>query len=565
MLDRMKLLAVGVAGGLLTACAAAPGPGEADRVFIGTVYTGVEGAPRAEAVAVKNGRVLAVGAEADLRALAGPHTDRIELGEAALYPGFTDAHAHLFGVGLREVTLNLEGVASIAELQEALRPRVEAAEAGATITGRGWIETHWPEGRFPNKGDLDAVSGDTPVVLRRADGHALVANTAALRAAGIDADTADPPGGQIVRDAAGEPTGILIDKAMALMAGIVTAPAGEARTAILAEGARVTAAYGWTGVHNMSVAWEDVARMEALAETGELPVRVYNAIDPVEEGELLVVGGYDHVSGRVTTRAVKLYMDGALGSRGALLLASYADADGIGLQLREREATVALFETALRDGVQLCVHAIGDRANRLALDWMEAAFAAVPPEDRPPGEPRWRIEHSQILDPADIDRFAELGVIASMQPSHAIGDLHFAPNRLGLARLIGAYAWRSLIDSGAVIAGGSDAPVERGDPLIEFYAAVARRDLEGFQGEGWRPEEAVTRAEALKLFTLWPAYAAFQEDELGTIEVGKRADFSVFSADLMTIPHADIPAQSVVMTVVDGDIAYDGRPAGEDG
>jgi predicted amidohydrolase YtcJ len=548
---------------LLAAACEEPAPeaemDPADRIFVGLVYTGVASAPQAEAVAVRDGRIAAVGAREDVAALAGPETELVELGSAVLYPGFTDAHVHILGVGLRETTLNLEGVASIAALQDVVRARIEQGGPDAPVIGRGWIETHWPEGRFPSRADLDAVSGATPVVLTRADGHALVANSAALAAAGVDATTPDPAGGQILRDEAGEPTGILIDNAKGLLAPFTNEPQGEARDAALAEGARVMSAYGWTGGHNMSVAPGDVARLEALADMGRLPIRVYNAVAPAAPDALLETGPRSHASGRVTTRAVKLYMDGALGSRGAALLEPYADAEGTGLLLRSREETVPLLEKALREGVQVSAHAIGDRANRLVLDWMEEALAAVPPTERRVAEPRWRVEHAQVVDPADIPRFAELDIIASMQPSHAIGDLHFAPSRLGLDRLEGAYAWRSLLDSGAVVTAGSDAPVERGDPLIEFYAAVARRDLEGFQGEGWRPEEAVSRAEALAMLTLAPAYAAFAESELGTIEVGKRADFSVFSGDLMTVAEAEIPKLRAVMTVVDGEIAFDGR------
>ena len=262
--------------------------------------------------------------------------------------------------------------------------------------------------------------------------------------------------------------------------------------------------------------------------------------------------------GRVITRAVKLYMDGALGSRGAALLEPYSDRpDTSGLRIAEADETTGMMTQALRDGIQMNVHAIGDRGNRSLLDWVGEALDQVPAEERALAEHRWRDEHSQIVHPDDIPRFAELGVIASMQPSHAIGDLHFAPDRLGDARLEGAYAWQSLLDAGAHLTGGSDAPVEQGDPRIEYYAATARADLSGFQGENWHAEEALSRSDALKLFTLWPAYASFREDELGSIETGKRADFTVFSADIMTIPEADILEVEPVMTVVEGEIVWE--------
>jgi len=246
-------------------------------------------------------------------------------------------------------------------------------------------------------------------------------------------------------------------------------------------------------------------------------------------------------------------VDGALGSRGAALSEPYSDAkDTKGLLLMQENEAHEFFDRALANGIQVNTHAIGDRGNKLVLDWYEKVFSRNPDA----GDLRWRIEHSQILHVEDIPRFAALGVIPSMQPSHAIGDLHFAPDRLGPDRLAGAYAWRALIDAGSIIAGGSDAPVERGNPLIEFYAAVARRDLKGFQGENWTPEQAVTREEALKMFTSWPAYAAFQENELGTIEVGKRADFTVFSDDIMTIAEEEIPNAKAVLTIVDGKVIY---------
>ena len=262
-------------------------------------------------------------------------------------------------------------------------------------------------------------------------------------------------------------------------------------------------------------------------------------------------------NGRITTRGIKVYADGALGSRGAALLQPYEDdPENTGLLLAKKETLMPVFERSLRDGLQISFHAIGDRANRMALDWFEEAMENVPASERKIEKPRWRIEHSQILHVDDIKRFKELGVIASMQPSHAIGDLHFAVDRLGVDRLVGGYAWRSLIDSGAIIAGGSDAPVERGDPRIEFYAAVARKDAKGFSTDGWYPDEKVTRAEAVKMFSEWAAYAAFQENSLGSIEVGKKADFTIFDKDIMTIPEAEILSVSPVMTVVDGDVIY---------
>jgi predicted amidohydrolase YtcJ len=288
-----------------------------------------------------------------------------------------------------------------------------------------------------------------------------------------------------------------------------------------------------------------------MDEAGEVMLRIYNAVDGESFDQTTFGTSKD---GLVTTKAIKLYMDGALGSRGALLTAPYADhADIKGLQRADETATLALMKKAADANIQVCMHAIGDEGNRLVLDWMEKAFAATadPKADR-----RWRIEHSQILHLEDIPRFRALGIIPSMQPSHAIGDLYFAPARLGEGRLAGAYAWRALIDAGSVIAGGSDAPVEQGDPRIEFYAAVARKDLKGNSAPDWHPEQAVTRAEALKMFTLWPAFASFREKDLGTIEPGKLADFTGFSGDIMTVPEADILKVDPAITVVSGTVVY---------
>jgi predicted amidohydrolase YtcJ len=527
-------------------------------VFGGVIHTGLEATPEAEALSIRDGRIIEVADRAAIEASAGPRTQRIDLGGAHLYPGFIDAHAHLLGIGERELTLNLDAVASLADLVKAVERAAAKTPEGQVVVGRGWIETHWPEKRFPTRDDFDAVSAGRPVILTRADGHALVANSAALKAAGLDRpNPSQPAGGRIELDASGRPTGMLIDNAMGAVASLAAERTGEALEKAYETGAAVYLGR-WTGVHNMSVPPAHVATLNRLADAGRLPLRLYNAVDA---DALVALGGPrasgvfgEAANGRVVTRAIKLYMDGALGSRGALLAAPYADRpDTTGLQLAEEAATQTLMREALAAGLQICLHAIGDRGNTLALDWMARTFAGDPERA---ADARWRIEHAQILAPADIPRFKQLGVIASMQPSHAIGDLYFAPARLGPERLAGAYAWRSLINAGAVIAGGSDAPVEKGDPLIEFYAAIARKDLKGASGPDWRPEEAVSRIEALRMFTLWPAYAAFQEKDLGTVEPGKLADFTVLSKDILSVPEAEILSARPVMTLVGGDVVW---------
>ncbi|WP_420479874.1 amidohydrolase [Brevundimonas sp. FT23028] len=521
----------------------------------GPIHTGVDAAPTAEVVQVRDGRISYVGAAAGAPDAAGLTV--VDLKGAALFPGFTDGHAHLDGVGWRELTLNLEGSTSVADAMARLADWARSHPDGPVI-GRGWIETHWPEGRFLTAADLDAAAPGRVVLLSRADGHAVVASTAALAAAGIDASTAAPAGGEILKGADGAPTGLLVDAAEQLIAGLMPQADPAATREAYRAGFRVEAAYGWTGVHFMSAPWRDIPLLEQMAEAGEAPLRVYNSVTPDGAAELIAGGPRSVADGRVITRAIKYYADGALGSRGAALFAPYADRpDTTGLMQITEQEIVPLYEAALKGGIQVATHAIGDRGNASVADWYAEALAAVPASQRPNGtDVRWRIEHAQIVRPSDYHRFRDLPIIASMQPSHAIGDLHFAPARLGDARLDGAYAWHSLSDLGVIVVGGSDAPVERGAPLIEFYAAVARRDLSGFQGPDWRPDEAVDRATALKMFTLWPAWASFREAELGTIEVGKRGDFTAFSVDLMTAPFADIPRGHATLTVVDGVVVY---------
>ncbi len=519
----------------------------------GTIYTG-NGDETVEAVTVDSaGRIVAISPPMS-QDWAEDEVTLINLDGAVMFPGFTDGHAHLLNIGQRELTLNLEGIASITELVTRIESELQGVPADQVLFGRGWIETGWPEGRMPNAADLDAVSPDNPVILARADGHALVANSAALAAAGIDDTTSDVEGGKIERDADGKATGILIDFAMGQVLALVSQPTEQDIVRAYTVGSANYSARGWTGVHNMSVDPAHASVMERLDLEGRLPLRVHNAFD---EAGFEIAAGRENETDTITNRAVKLYMDGALGSRGALLIEPYSDRpDTSGLSLMEPGALAQLMTRAEGADVQLAIHAIGDLANRRILDEFEPLRSLSQIVSPDYSDNRWRIEHTQILHPEDIARVGSLGLIASMQPSHAIGDLKFAPDRLGRERLYGAYAWQSLLETGAIIVGGSDAPVEVGTPQIEFYAAVARKDLEGFSTEDWYPEEALTRAQALTLFTSAPAYAAFMEDDLGTIEVGKLADFTVFDRDIMTVPEDEILQAETVMTVVHGEIVF---------
>lgn len=537
----------------LAALAAACAP-RAPTDFIvhgGAIYTGLAARPRAAAVRISAGRFIIVGTLEEARAPGAAR--EIDLRGAAAFPGFVDGHVHLMGVGMAAMVLDLVGIASIAALQQSLATYARAHPEGPII-GRGWIETHWPEHRFPTHADLDSVVNDRPVMLERIDGHAAIANSAALTLAGIDASTRNPDGGAIERDASGAPTGMLIDNAINLVAAHMPAPTAEMRRTALTQAAQLYASRGWTGVANMSTSADEAALFQRFAEAGELPLHADLYMSPEDSAAVFERGPFADASGLVHVRGVKLYMDGALGSRGAALLAPYADARGNGLLVTPVETIRDHLIRAKARGVQVATHAIGDRGNRLVLDAYRQAFAQDLDGLR---RARWRIEHSQVISRQDLPRFAQLGVIASMQPSHAISDLHFAPARLGPNRLDGAYGWKSLLNSGAVIAAGSDAPVEKGDPLIEFYAAAYRHDLQDFAGPDWRLNEAVSREEALRMLTWGPAFAAFQEAERGTIEVGKRADVSAFSADLMQASFTAIPTAQAVLTVSDGRITHE--------
>ena len=527
----------------------------------GNVYTANDQKPTAQAVVVKGDRIIFVGTNADAEKYAGKGTKVIDLQGKTVLPGFTDAHQHLSGVGFREMTLNLEGTSSLQDLLAKLKARVDQAKSGEWVTGRGWIETHWQPPVFPTRWDLDKVSPNNPVILGRADGHGAVANSAALKIAGVDKTTPNPFGGEISRDKkTGEPNGMLLDAAQGFVWRRVPGTTqAEAEKAVVVAAMR-DISLGWTQIQDAGGTYDEVELFKKLYADGLVKLRIYKAVyGPGPNASRLlkdgpIVGEFQH---RLTVRTIKVVSDGALGSRGAALLAPYSDAaDTSGFLTVKTEDLRPMLVDALKQGIQVETHAIGDKANRFILDEYETALKSVPESERKVAGPRWRVEHAQIVNPVDIPRFVKLGIIPSMQPSHAIGDLFFAPSRLGVERLKGAYAWESFIKSGVIVPGGSDAPVERGEPMIEFYAAVARKDQKGFSSDGWHPEEAVTREQALKMFTIWPAYAAFEENLRGTIEPGKLADLTMLSADIMKIPELEILKTSCVMTVINGDIVF---------
>ncbi len=527
-----------------------------------TIYTVDAAHPTAQSVAIKDGKISYVGTDAGIARFVGAATRTIDLQGRFVYPGFADAHAHFPGIGEREITLNLEGTKSKDEMLARVAAVVKQKKPGEWVSGRGWIETFWVPQAFPTRQDLDRIAPNNPVLLSvRADGHAL-SGEQALRSAwrNIASDHGEGPlgGANINLDGDGQPTGMLIDHAQALLTSLVPAPTSvQLDSAFILAGQRELS-LGWTQVQDAHGTWDEVERMRKLFRTGQLHLRLYKAITGPGAGadKLIAQGpGAPEFDDHLQMRHIKLVMDGALGSRGAALIEAYSDDPGNrGLITLDTLAAKDMLQRALRAGIQVETH-IGDRANRMTLDMYAAALqgSASGKWSCKIKEPRWRIEHSQIVNPADIPRFKQLGIIASMQPSHAIGDLFFAQSRLGTARLKGAYAWETFFKLGVPVAGGTDAPVERGEPMIEFYAAVARKSLDGRSGtpDVWHPEERVTREQALKMFTWFPAFASFAEERRGSITVGKEADFTVLDQDIMTIPEAQ---PGICFTIVGGTV-----------
>jgi len=523
----------------------------------GNIYTGQTDQSFIGSIASKGAKITYVGKVLSDAEIACSDAEVINLNGKYVFPGFTDAHGHLKGIGYRELTLNLQGISSLNETLQVVRSYISTKEEGEWVIGRGWIDKVWPEKRFPSRWDIDSFSPDNPVILERADGHAVVVNSVVLELAGIDKSTQDPQGGFIEKDQTGEPTGLLVDMAMNLIADLIPKLSRDNDKEAFLEGINRNVSLGWTQIHVPGGTFDDISILNEIKSENSLLQRVYFMVSDGEPADRLLENGPiidpEHF---LTVRAIKMYADGALGSRGAALLEKYSDYDGKGVFIFLEDETKPRLSKALIKGIQIGTHAIGDHGNRVVLDWYEEAFTQAKKNNELFKSPRWRIEHSQNIKPEDQRRFVELSVIPSMQPSHAIGDLHFAVDRLGLERIDNAYAWRNLIDQGLIIAGGTDAPVEIGDPRIEFYAAVTRKDVDGYHGEGWNLHQRLSRLEALKMFTIWPAIASFEENIKGTIEVGKLADFSIFDQDLMTIPELAILESKNILTVVGGRVVY---------
>ncbi len=531
----------------------------ADTLLVGRIYP-VAGAAEFVSGLIfdASGKVLAHGDANELRAKQADSgsTLREIIVDGTVIPGLIDAHGHVLGLGLSLLQANLVDTRNVDEVIARVREKSGSAPRGAWLIGRGWDQNDWPDRQFPTRAVLDRAFADQPVWLTRIDGHAGWANSKALAKAKITSATPDPQGGKILKDANGEPTGVLVDAAMDLMQSAIPDLTKDVRRRAVRLALQHASAAGLTCVHDAGVSRADLALYRELADNQELPIRITAMADGDQQAlaDLCAKGAYAHASGRLQMRTVKLYADGALGSRGAALTADYADDVGNrGLLIEPEDKLKAQIARVAGCGMQPAVHAIGDRANHLVLD----AYAALEMKQRTRLRPR--IEHAQIVGLDDIPRFAELGVIASMQPTHATSDMPWALDRVGTERLRGAYAWRRFLDSGARLAFGSDFPVEGVEPLIGIYAAVTRQDAKGEPEGGWTPDQRVSMNEALDGFTRGAAYAGFAEDRVGTLEVGKRADFVVLSIDPHQVRGRALTAIKVRSTWVDGKAVWTAR------
>ena len=534
----------------------------------GKLVTVDDDRPEAQALAASGGRIVAIGTDEEIERYRGPDTRVIDLDGNLAIPGFIEGHAHFLGIGRSLMIVDLKGARSWSEVVERVAAAAARAEPGEWIQGRGWHQEKWDEAPrpdvegYPVHDELSRATPDNPVVLGHASGHAVMANALAMELAGIDASTPDPDGGQILHDAKGRPIGVLRETAEDLVGTAVgEAMAARSEDEIEQEFSRRVElatqeclSKGVTSFHDAGVSFASIERLRKAAADGRLGVRLWVMIgegnESLKQGvdAFPVIGEADHM---ITVRGIKRLLDGALGSHGAWLLEPYSDLpESSGLNTLTVEELEETAEIAVEHGLQLCVHAIGDRANREVLDVYEQTFERYP--DRT--DLRWRIEHAQHLSPADIPRFAQLDVIASMQAVHCTSDGPWVPERLGDERCeSGAYVWRSLIDSGAVVSNGTDAPVEDVDPLANFLAAVSRRMRDG---EEFYPDQRMTREEALRAGTLNAAYSAFEEETKGSLTPGKLADVVVLSRDIMTVPVEEISETEVLYTIVGGEIAY---------
>lgn len=544
---------------LTVARAGAPSATPADLVVRGAHILTQSGRGGAEpaAVATRGERIVYVGDDAGVKVFIGKSTHVIDASGCTVTPGLVDAHGHLNNLARILHEPNLVGTKSIAEVVTRVRDYQSRVKAGDWIHGRGWDQNDWANTAFPTWRDLSATEAN-PVYLERVDGHAMWVNHRALELCGITRDTPDPRGGRVVRDEHGEPTGIFVDEATRLIESRVPPISSRTLDERLASAIAECNRLGLTGVHDAGTTRPVLESLRRLGARGALTLNIYSMIDSQDDSlarEVLAKGPSQEFGGRLTMRCFKLRADGALGSRGALLLKPYDDDPGNrGLNVQTPDTLLWWTRSALARGFQVGTHAIGDRANRIVLDIYEQALRETGKKDA-----RLRIEHCQILDPADLPRFASLGVVASMQPTHATSDMPWAATRVGEDRLHCAYAWRSMLSSGAVLAFGSDFPVESVDPLKGLYAAVTRQDADGNPAGGWMPEQKLTLEEALRAFTVGAAYARFDEKDAGRIETGMRADLTVLDHDIMNEPPRALLDTHAKYTIVRGRVVYE-RP-----
>lgn len=526
----------------------------------GKIWTGNEKLPEAEALAVLGNRIVAVGATARIRKLAGANTRVIDLQGRRVVPGFNDAHVHFFDGGAGLASVQLRDAKTPAEFRDRIGAFAKKLPKGRWVLNGNWDHENWQPAALPTRQLIDAITPDNPVFINRLDGHMCLANSLALKLAGITHATPDPPGGTIVRDAQGEPTGVLKDAAMSFVYRVIPNPTAEEIIEALKAAMRYAAENGVTSVQDMSASPDVLAVYQTLLQRGELTVRV-SGHQPLSQWERLARVGIQASFGsdKLKLGGLKGFADGSLGSTTALFFEPYLDdPKTVGLPSDEmvKEAEMrARVIAADKAGLHIAIHAIGDKANQTILDFYAAAVQANGPRDR-----RFRIEHAQHLRPAEIKRFATQQVIASMQPYHAIDDGRWAENRIGPERAKGTYAFRSLLDAGAVLAFGSDWFVAPMEPLMGIYAAVTRRTLDGKHPNGWVHEQKITVAEAVRAFTYGSAYASFDEKVKGTLEVSKLADLAVLSADIFKVDPVEIAKAKVVLTVFDGRVIYE-RPA----
>ena len=554
---RSVLIAAAALALALTARAGAQQPPPDLIIHHARIYTAIDAHPEASALAIRGDRIVAVGDEADVLALKGAATQILDLGGRTIVPGLTDAHGHFTSLGSSLQRLDFRGVKSYDAIVAMVKARAMKARPGEWILGRAWDQNLWDDKAFPTHEKLDAAAPDNPVYLTRVDGHAGLANAKAMQLAGVTRATEAPPGGRLIREQDGTPSGVFVDGAQRLIAAKIPAESDAQLDEQILLADKECRRLGLTMVHDAGNTKRAIDAYKRLADSGALQTRIY----AMARGSLSDLAPFfragpiaNYHDYHVIVRAIKIIADGALGSRGAAMLDDYSDEPGNkGLLTTPPEEVYAETLAASKAGFQTCIHAIGDRANREVLD----VFARVQKEVPGAKALRMRDEHAQILSPHDIPRFAQLGVIASMQPTHCTSDMPWVPARIGQKRTSdGAYVWQKLMKTGVVIASGSDFPVEQPNPMLGLYAAITRQDVNGNPPGGWAPDQRMTRMEALQSFTINAAYAAHMEHELGTLAPGKLADLVVLSGDVMTEPVKDILTTTVVKTMIGGRWVY---------